>query len=71
MKYYAYFAKWEEQRQHYAAWMYMWSYEQKVSSMTTLFLKALPMNTGINFRATVALRMAPYTNIVTRNYKLN
>lgn len=26
----------------------------------TLFLKALPMNTGTNFRAMVALRIAPY-----------
>jgi hypothetical protein len=32
--------------------------------MITLFLKALPMNTGINFRAMVALRIAPYINII-------
>jgi len=30
--------------------------------MVTLYLKALPMNTGINFRAMVTLRIASYTD---------
>lgn len=35
----------------------------KLKKMVTLFLKALPMNTGMNFCAMVALRIAPYKKI--------